>query len=438
MKKPGDTRGEINRLLSEFNKTRKREFKPGETRVQYAGSVYDEKELVAAVGALLDGWFGAGKNAEIFEKKLAAYLGVEECILTNSGSSANLVAVSSLTSQQLAGRVKGGSEVLTPAATFPTAFNPIIQCGLTPVLLDVELGTYNVSFETLRNAVTEKTKLIMIPHMLGNPNEMDAIMELSEEKGIRVVEDSCDALGSTYKRKEVGSFGDFGTFSFHPAHHITTCGEGGAVSTSNPELAMIARCVSSWGRACYCRWDDKNPNGRCGRRFDFKLNGTHYDHRYVYSGVGYNLRMTEVQAAFGVEQIKKLPEFVELRKRKFKKLHNFFTGYEDYFILPRATPNSDPSWFAFPLTIRDGAKFERKNIVEWLEKNRIETRPMFAGNIVKQPAYRNVRYKTFGRLNNSEKIMRDTFFLGIYPGITDEMMNYVCDKVEEFMKKHVA
>jgi CDP-6-deoxy-D-xylo-4-hexulose-3-dehydrase len=435
MNESSEIRRKMHELIKKFIRGRKKGFRPRETKVRYSGGVYDERELVASVDALLDGWFGEGKNAEKFERELAGYLGVKECILTNSGSSANLVAISSLVSQQLDGRIERGSEVLTPATTFPTTFNPIIQCGLIPVVLDVELGTYNINAEVLRDAVNEKTKLIMLPHMLGNPNEMDAVMELAEERGIHVVEDSCDALGSKYRGKKVGSFGDFGTFSFYPAHHITTCGEGGAISTKNLKLARIARCIRSWGRACYCKWNEKNPNGACGMRFEFKLDGIPYDHKYMYIDIGYNLKMTEVQAAFGVEQLKKLEEFIKIRKRNFKKLLAFFSDYEEYFILPEATPNSDPAWFAFPLTIRDGVPFDRNSITKWLERNRIETRLMFAGNIIKQPAYKNVRYKVFGKLNNSDKIMRDTFFIGVYPGIDDEMLNYVFEKVEEFLRR---
>lgn len=424
----------IHKLIRKFDRARKRKFVPGESKVQYSGGVYNYRELTSSIDALLDGWFGAGKKAAEFEKELSAYLGVRECILTNSGSSANLAAVSSLVSQQFSGRVEKGSEVLTPATTFPTTFNPILQCGLTPVLLDVELETYNVNAEALRDAVSEKTKLIMIPHMLGNPNDMGVIMELAEERGIYVIEDACDALGSTYRKKPVGSFGEFGTFSFYPAHHITTCGEGGAISTRSAELARIARCITSWGRACYCKWDERNPNGACGKRFEFKVNGIPYDHKYMYFDIGYNIKMTEVQAAFGVEQLKKLPEFVRKRRSNFRKLLNFFSDHEDYFILPKATPNSDPAWFAFPLTIRDGAPFDRKSVTQWLEKNRIETRLMFAGNIIRQPAYKNARFKVFGELKNSDKIMKDTFFIGVYPGIDDAMLGYVFDKMEEFLR----
>lgn len=429
-----EVRQRIREQIAQFFELKKSssKFAPGKSWVQYAGAVFDECEAIAMVDSILDGWFGLGKKGREFEEEFSRYIGCKGAVLANSGSSANLLAVSSLLSPQLKERIKKGDEVITPAATFPTTFNPLVQNGLKPVLLDVELGTYNINAENLEKAVSQKTRLIMLPHTMGNPNEMDAVMDFAEEHSIIVIEDNCDALGSSYKGRKTGSFGLLSTCSFFPAHHITL-GEGGIVCVKDARLGRIVRSLRDWGRDCYCEHDEIRPNGACGKRFDFKINDIPYDHKYIYSNVGYNLKPLELQAAMGVEQLKRLPRFIEARKKNFRALYEEFSKYEDSFVLPKALPGADPSWFCFPLTIRDEAKFNRSEITAWLEKNRIQTRLLFAGNIIRQPAYRKVEYRVVGKLTNSDKIMRDTFFIGVYPGIDEERLKYVIDKVREFM-----
>lgn len=429
---------QIFKLIKKFYelKHKEKKFVPGTTKIHYAGRVFDEKEIIAMTDSVLDFWLTLGKYTDKFEENFSKSLRIKHTILTNSGSSANLLAVSALCSQQFRDTLKPGDEVIIQATTFPTTLNPIIQNNLTPVLLDVNLGTYNIDVEKIEKAITDKTKLIMLAHTLGNPNEMDIIIELAEKYGLYVIEDACDALGSQYKNKYVGTFGDMGTFSFYPAHHISM-GEGGAVATDNSLLKTIVTSLRDWGRACFCRWNEKNPNGACKKRFGWQL-GTlpkGYDHRYTYTNIGYNLKPLDIQAAMGIEQLKKFPRFIESRKKNFKKLYEIFSRYKDYFILPESLPKSDPCWFAFPLTIKKNAKFDRNDLTSWLEKNKIETRVIFSGNIIHQPAYKNVKYKIFGELKNSDLIMNNSFFIGIYPGITDEMIGYIEQKIKEFFSK---
>lgn len=414
----------------------KKRFIPNESKVPYAGRVYDEKEMIAMVDAVLDFWLTLGEYGEKFEKQFSEYLGVKHTILTNSGSSANLLAVSSLCSQQIKNRLNKGDEVMTPACTFPTTLNPIIQNGLKPVFIDVELSTLNISPEKLEEAITKKTKLIMIPHTLGNPCEIDKIMELAKEHNLYVIEDTCDALGSKYDGKFLGTFGDLATFSFYPAHHITL-GEGGAVTTNDDNLTKTVISLRDWGRACFCKWNEKNPNGACSKRFDFKIDEVPYDHRYIYENIGYNLKPLDIQPAMGLEQLKKLPEFIQARKKNFLRIYKTFSKYEDLFILPKSSKKSDPSWFGFPITLKEGTPFDRKDMLLWLEKNNIQTRLLFAGNIIRQPAYKNIEYRIQGNLKNSDYVMKNSFFIGVYPGITDEMIKYVINKIEEFIQKHV-
>lgn len=418
---------------------KQKKFVPGKTKVHFAGRVYDEKEMTAMTDAVLDFWLTLGKYGQEFEKKFSAIIGAKHTLLANSGSSANLLAVSSLMSPQMNDPLKPGGEVITPSSTFPTTLNPIIQNNLTPVFVDVELGTYNIDAERLGEALTEKTRLIVLPHTLGNPNEMDAVMDVARDHSLYVIEDACDALGSKYDGRMLGSIGDMGTFSFYPAHHITM-GEGGAVTTSDSQLSLILKSLRDWGRACVCPVCTltEDPDSRCPLRFQFKSENLpeDYDRKYVYTNIGYNLKPTDIQAAMGVEQLKKLSGFTKKRKENFKILYGEFSRFEDYFILPKALPKSDPSWFAFPLTVKENPRFKRKDIVSWLEKNNIETRMLFAGNIVKHPGYRHVKYRVSGDLKNSDTILRNTFFIGVYPGLDRERLNYVIEKTREFMKKN--
>jgi CDP-6-deoxy-D-xylo-4-hexulose-3-dehydrase len=430
-------RGKIHNSLKEFYKINQdNKFIPGVTRIQYAGSMFDEGEAIAMVDAFLDGWLGLSKRAREFELLFSKYLGVARTILTNSGSSASLLALAALTSPDFKDHLEKGDEVITPAMTFPTTFASIFQNHLNPVLLDVELGSYNINPDNLNSALSEKTRAIFLPHAFGIPNEMDAIMEFAEDHNLYVIEDNCDALGSVYDGKKTGSFGIFSTCSFFPAHHITM-GEGGAVSIrdNNLKLYRILKSLRDWGRACYCEHDETNPNGACGKRFNFKINGIPYDHRYMYTHIGYNLKPVEFQAAIGIAQLKKLPNFVERRKRNFKILCTEFQKYEENFILPSWSAKSEPSWFCFPVSIRDDAPFSRREIISFLEKKGIQTRLFFAGNIVRQPAYKNMKCRIVGKLSNCDKIMKDSFFIGVYPGIDRERMDYMLSEIEEFMKR---
>ncbi|MEM2511078.1 MAG: lipopolysaccharide biosynthesis protein RfbH [Candidatus Methanomethylicia archaeon] len=408
---------------------KREEFIPGETTIHYAWAIYDHSEAYAVLESLASGWLGLGKYGNKFEEKFSEFLGTKYTVLTNSGSSANLLAVEAL-------KLPRGCEAITPAVTFPTTLNPLIQKGIKPVFIDVELTTYNINTSNIEKAISERTKLIMLPHTLGNPNEMDAIMDIAEEHELYVIEDACDALGSKYDGRYVSTFGDLGTYSFYPAHHITM-GEGGAVVTSNEELALTIRSLRDWGRACVCPVCKiaLDPNAYCPLRF-LNISLPDYDKRFTYINIGYNLKPLDLQAAFGLEQLKRLPSFIEARKRNFKKLYEAFLDYEDYFILPESLPKADPCWFAFPLTVKDNAPFKRKDIVEFLEKHKVMTRPLFAGNILRQPAYTNISYRVVGKLENSDKIMKSSFFIGIHPGIDDVRLNYMISTFEKFIRSY--
>lgn len=431
---------EIKKQVQKFVELRdsKKKFVPGTSKVQYSGALYDEKEINAIFGSVLDGWFGVSKHALKFEANLAKLIGTYGTVLVNSGSSANLLAVSALKDPQLKNRLKNQDEVITVATTFPTTLNPIIQNNLMPVFLDVELGTYNLNAENLKNALSDKTKAIMIPHTLGNANEMDAVMDFAKENDLFVIEDTADALGSKYNGKMLGSFGDLSTYSFYAAHHITM-GEGGAVAVKNEELELIVRCLRDWGRACSCRicTISVEHDSRCPFRFkDHEADlPEDYDTKYIYKRIGYNLKPLELQAAMGLVQLEKLPIFTKARKNNFNRLFEAVSKYEDFLILPKSLPKADTSWFAFPLTIKDNAKFKRKDILEWLEKCNIENRLLFGGNILRHPAYKDIEKRVVGNLENSDKIMKDTFFIGVWPGMTDEMLEYTIEKLEEFFKK---
>ncbi len=408
-------------------------FIPGQTKINYAGRVYDQHEMLAMVDAVLEFWLTMGRYAEEFEGELGKFLGASEVIFVNSGSSANLLAVATLCSKELRGHLEPGDEVITPAVTFPTTVAPLIQSGLIPVFVDCELGTYNLNVSTLEEAISESTKAIFVPHTLGNPCEMDEIMRLAEKWGLFVIEDACDALGSRFDDRHVGAFGHLGTLSFYPAHHITT-GEGGAVITNDKKLAKIARSIRDWGRACWCEYNTSDPNGACKRRLEWKIPGLPdtYDHKYLYTNIGYNFRPTDIQAALGTVQLAKLPGFIEKRKHNFQRLFAGLRRYENHLILPHWSERADISWFAFPITVRPDATFTRQELVRWLEDARIETRLLFAGNILKQPGFRDMKCRQVGKLENSDLVMRNSFFIGVYPGLDEARIDYVLDKFKEF------
>ncbi|RLG20148.1 lipopolysaccharide biosynthesis protein RfbH [Candidatus Micrarchaeota archaeon] len=429
-------RGEIFERVKQIYELRKakEKFVEGKSRVQYAGRVYNEKEMISLVDSSLDFWLTAGRYAQEFEGKLAAYFGLKYALLVNSGSSANLVALSALTSKRAGERaLRKGEEVITVATGFPTTVNPIVQNCMVPVFVDAELGTYNIDASRLEEAVSEKTRAIMIAHTLGNPFDVDAVLKFAKKHNLFLIEDCCDALGAEYDGRKVGTFGNFSTLSFYPAHHITT-GEGGAVLTDQPELKLAAESFRDWGRDCWCPPGKQNT---CGKRFRWKLGELPfgYDHKYIYSHVGYNLKATDMQAAIGVEQLKKLPEFIKARRENFAKIEGHMKQYEDVFILPKALSKARPSPFGFPLTLRKEAGFKRSEIIEYLEGKGVATRLLFGGNLTKQPAYQKVEYRKVGELENADRIMNDTFWVGVYPGLTDEMIEYMLAAFDEFLKK---
>ena len=433
MKTEKEIRKEIfNNVVDLYSlKTEHENFIPGETRINYAGRVYNEKEMISLVDASLDFWLTTGRYAKQFEEELANFLGIRYCLLTNSGSSANLLAISALTSPKLEEkRLKSGDEVITTACGFPTTVNPIIQNNLIPVFIDVDLGTYNIQADKIEEAITEKTKAIFIPHTLGNPAELDKIMEIVKKHNLWFVEDNCDALGSKYNGKYTGTFGHISTCSFYPAHHITM-GEGGAVLTNDPLLKRIIASFRDWGRDCYC---EPGHDDTCDKRFDWQLGELPfgYDHKYIYSHIGYNLKVTDMQAAIGVEQLKKLPVFIEKRKENFRMIYDGLRKNGKYFILPKATEDSEPSWFGFPLLIKEDAPFTRAKIVNYLEENKIATRMLFGGNLTKQPAYENVKYRVIDLLKNTDLVMNNLFWIGVYPGLTDDMIDYILKKFSDF------
>lgn len=412
-----------------------RTFLPGKMPVRYAGRVFDEKELINLVDASLDFWLTAGRYAEDFETKFAEYFNVSDAILVNSGSSANLVALSTLTSKKLGDkRLKPGDEVITVAAGFPSTIAPIIQNNLIPVFVDVNVGTYNAIAEQIEEAINPKTKAIFMAHTLGNPFDLDRVADIVKEYDLWLVEDNCDALGSTYREKLTGTFGHLATISFYPAHHMTM-GEGGCVITNDDELACIARSFRDWGRDCYC---GPGENNTCGKRYSQQYGSLPYgyDHKYVYSEVGYNLKITDMQAAVGVAQLDKLQWFTKKRKQNFKNLFEGLNLFEDRVVLPRATPKSDPSWFSFIITVRDGAGFARNELTSFLEQNNIETRNLFAGNLIKQPAFNDKPMRLINDLKNTDFIMHNTFFVGVYPGIDDIQIEYMLDIFKRFFKNN--
>jgi CDP-6-deoxy-D-xylo-4-hexulose-3-dehydrase len=406
-------------------------FVPGQSPVPVSGKVIGAKELQLMVEASLDGWLTSGRFNEAFERRLADYLGVQHLITVNSGSSANLVAFATLTSPRLGARaIRPGDEVISVAAGFPTTVNPILQWNAVPVFIDVELGTYNIDASLIEAAITPRTKAIMLAHTLGNPYNLDAIVALCRRHDLWLIEDCCDALGSRYDGQLVGRFGDIGTLSFYPAHHITM-GEGGAVFTNDPQLKLIAESFRDWGRDCYCAPGKDNT---CGRRFCWKLGELPegYDHKYIYSHLGYNLKITDMQAACALAQLDRLDEFVAARKRNFRFLSERLKTCEEFLLLPRAQERSDPSWFGFPVTLREGAGARRVDLLGFLDQHKVGTRLLFAGNLTRQPYMLGRNFRVPAPLTHTDVVMNQTFWLGVYPGLTEEMLEYVANRLETF------
>lgn len=429
-----EIRAEIARLVEAYaaaEATENTPFVPGQTPVPPSGKVVGAPEMKAMVDASLDCWLTTGRFNDVFEKRLAKLIGVDHLITVNSGSSANLVAFSALTSSKLGARaICPGDEVIGVAAGFPTTVNPILQFGAVPVFVDVELGTYNIDASQIEAAITPKTKAIMLAHTLGNPYKLEVITALCKKHNLWLVEDCCDALGSTYKGQMVGTFGDIATLSFYPAHHITM-GEGGAVFTNNAQLKQIAESFRDWGRDCYCAPGKDNT---CGRRFcqQFGTLPEGYDHKYTYSHIGYNLKITDMQAACGVAQLDRAAGFIAQRKANFAFLKSRLAACEEFLILPEATPGSDPSWFGFPITLREGTDIRRVDLLTYLDQHKIGTRLLFAGNLTRQPSMQGKTYRVVGDLCNTDIVMNNTFWIGVQPALTEEMLEFAASKIKQY------
>jgi CDP-6-deoxy-D-xylo-4-hexulose-3-dehydrase len=407
-------------------------FLPGVSPVPPSGKLLDGAELQHMVEASLDGWLTAGRFNDAFEQKLAAFLGIKHVITVNSGSSANLVAFSALTSSRLGDRaIRPGDEVIGVAAGFPTTVNPILQCGAVPVFVDVELGTYNIDASLIEAAITPRTKAIMLAHTLGNPYNLDVITALCRKYNLWLVEDCCDALGSTYKGQLVGTFGDIGTLSFYPAHHITM-GEGGAVFTKHDELRSIAESIRDWGRDCYC---PPGKDNTCGKRFCWKLGDLPegYDHKYTYSHLGYNLKISDMQAACGLAQLDKAPGFIERRRHNFRFLRERLAACEEFVVLPQATAGADPSWFGFPITLRDSAPVSRVDLLTYLDQQKVGTRLLFAGNLVRQPYMAGRHFRVSGDLTQTDVVMTNTFWIGVQPALSEGMLDFAASRIEAYL-----
>lgn len=433
MDKSQQLRQQIAQLVDEYAAIQytPKAFTPGTTVVPPSGKVLDAAELKNMVEASLDGWLTTGRFNEAFEKRLGDYLGVKFLITTNSGSSANLLAFTTLTSPRLGERaIKPGDEVIGVAAGFPTTVNPILQFGAVPVFVDIDLASHNIDASKIETAISPKTKAIMLAHSLGNPFNIKVVMEICRKHGLWLIEDNCDALGSRYNGQLTGTFGDIGTLSFYPAHHITM-GEGGAVFTNNHELKLIAESFRDWGRDCYCAPGKDNT---CSKRFCWKLGDLPegYDHKYTYSHLGYNLKITDMQAACGLAQMDKLDGFVQARKDNFAYLKNRLSSCEEFLILPEATPNSDPSWFGFLMTIRPESDVRRVDLINYLDQNKIGTRLLFAGNLTRQPYMLGRNFRISGDLTNTDLVMNNSFWVGVYPGLSEEMLSFIADKIESF------
>ena len=429
-------RKEILKLVSDYGKIafKKSQFFPGITYIPATGKLIDENEIVSMVDASLDGWLTSGRFNENFEITLSEFLKIKYVLTVNSGSSANLIAFNTLTSPTLKDRaIRKGDEVISVAASFPTTVNPIIQFGAVPVFVDVILGTYNIDVEKIEYAITSKTKAIFIAHTMGNPFNLKEVKNICKKYNLWLIEDCCDALGAEYEGEKIGTFGDIATLSFYPAHHVTM-GEGGAVLTNNIELKKIAESFRDWGRDCYCKPGKDNT---CGKRYDWKFDDLPqgYDHKYIYTHLGYNMKITDMQAACGLAQLRKIDSFVESRRNNYKYLYEGLKSCEDFLILPYPTENSNPSWFGFPITIRDSSPVNRLELLQYLEQEKIGTRLIFSGNIINQPYFKNLEYRVSGDLRNTDTVMNHTFALGIQPSLSTDMLNYVINKIKIYLGK---
>lgn len=436
MNKADELRRQILELVGEYAREAfpgNQDFVPGTSAVPVSGRVFDEKDVQTLVDSSLDFWLTAGRFSDMFESQFARRFGVRFARLVNSGSSANLVAISVLTSPTLGERqLRPGDEVITLAAGFPTTVNPIIQNGAVPVFIDVQLGTYNADVSMLEEALSPKTKAIIFAHTLGNPFDLDAVSAFARKNNLWLIEDCCDALGSVYKGRNVGTFGDLATVSFYPAHHITM-GEGGCVLTENPRLDRLVESFRDWGRDCWCAPGKDNT---CGKRFAWEL-GTlpcGYDHKYTYSHIGYNLKVTDMQAAVGVSQLQKLDDFIAARKKNFALLHAGLSQYQDTFLLPQATEGAEPSWFGFPIAVRPESGLTRDRVTRHLESRRIGTRLLFGGNLTRQPAYANTNLRVVGDLKNTDFVMNQVFWIAVYPGLRDQMIDHMVSSIREAME----
>jgi CDP-6-deoxy-D-xylo-4-hexulose-3-dehydrase len=430
MSRADEIRDQIMGLCVEYarEKWAARPFVPGTTPVPVSGKVWDDHELRLLVDSSLDFWLTTGRFAAQFSREFARWMGTRRCLLVNSGSSANLLALTALTSPELGDRaLRPGDEVITCAAGFPTTVNPIVQNRLVPVFVDAHVPTYNLDTSRLEEAVGPRTRAIMVAHTLGNPFDLATVMDVARRHDLWVIEDTCDAVGAEYGGKRVGSFGDLATVSFYPAHHVTM-GEGGAVLTRTPRLAKIVESFRDWGRDCWCEPGDENT---CGKRFDWQLGELPhgYDHKYTYGHIGYNLKLTDMQAAVGVAQLGKLPGFVQRRRENFAYLHGALQPFQDALILPEATPDSEPSWFGFPITLRADAGIDRRDVIARLDALKIGTRLLFGGNLLRQPAYRGVEHRVVGDLSVADEIMLRTFWVGVYPGLTEEMLAFMAQAI---------
>jgi CDP-6-deoxy-D-xylo-4-hexulose-3-dehydrase len=429
-----ELRSQISSLVEEYKRIALNPsvFFPGVSVVPPSGKLLGGNELNYMVEAALDGWLTTGRFNDDFEVKLANFMGVKYLITVNSGSSANLVAFNCLTSPRLGGKaIKPGDEVIAVAAGFPTTVNPILQFGAVPVFVDVEMGTYNIVAEQIEAAISSKTKAIMLAHTLGNPFNLSVIKALCQKYDLWLVEDCCDALGSEYQGQKVGTFGDIGTLSFYPAHHITM-GEGGAVFTNNLELKQIAESLRDWGRDCYC---PPGKDNTCSKRFCWQLGNlpAGYDHKYTYSHLGYNLKITDMQAACGLAQLEQAKSFIEKRKENFKYLHNRLEGAQDFLILPQATPHSEPSWFGFPITLKEDAPVSRLELLQYLDQKKVGTRLLFAGNLIRQPYMLGRNFRVSGDLDNTDRVMNQTFWIGLQPALSQEMLDYSATQIEQYL-----
>jgi CDP-4-dehydro-6-deoxyglucose reductase, E1 len=435
MRSKEELRAEIRRLTGEYHRVAwsKSPFRPGEDPVPVSGMVFDADEMEHLIDASLDFWLTTGRFADQFEREFPRFVGVRECSLVNSGSSANLVALTALTSSQLGEkRLVPGDEVITVAAGFPTTVNPIVQNGLVPVFLDVKVPTYNIDVSRLEEAVGPRTRAIMIAHTLGNPFNLDAVTGLAKKHDLWLVEDCCDAMGATYRGQKVGTFGDVATVSFYPAHQITM-GEGGAVLTNSPKLRDIIESFRDWGRDCWCAPGKENT---CGLRFDSQFGQLPhgYDHKYTYSHIGYNLKLTDLQAAVGVAQLKKLPKFIAKRRENFALLHSLLQDAQEHLVLPEWLPESEPSWFGYPITVKDSSPVDRNAIVRYLESKHIATRLLFGGNLLRQPAYEGIKHRVVGSLDHSDWVMRGTFWVGVYPALDSDRIEYIANTVKAALR----